>query len=181
MIDQNNYSAGNVPLVKFHKEMELETFSNSIKGVTIPSVSIKPARSNENAYVSVNNIGTNFVFEPLIIRFTVDENWESYMELFKYMVSTSNFQTGRAVNQVGAFKEPNDIIVFLRDRTRTKIVKQLNFKQAWVSDISDVELTYTDDMTTELVCTATFMYATMIPQDANGDDITVPSEAKFIN
>jgi len=154
------------------KEENCETFLECVQTITTPNISIQPASVPDNqGLIRGNQVGTNFGFTPLTVRFKIDEKWESYKEIYQWMVNMVNYRTGVSTRNVGVIRQPASIILFLMDAENDKIVKQFALKNAWPSELSEVELSYTESNAMELFCNVVFMYDRPEFLDANGKPI----------
>lgn len=141
------------------KEIGCETFLKCVQSVTTPNITIQPSSiPNNMGMVRGNEVGTNIGFTPVTVRFKIDEEWESYKEIYEWMVSMVNFQTGRSIQNVGVFRKPESIMLYLMDTENDKIVKRIRLVDAWPSELSEVELSYTESNAMELFCNVVFMY-----------------------
>lgn len=102
--------------------------------------------------------GTTFEHDPLVVRFLVDENMESWVNMYKWMLTTNNYLTGENTAQKDS---PDYVTLYILDNSKTKIVMSANFYKPFVSDLSEIEFTYSDETDTAMVCTATIPFAYM--------------------
>ncbi|UPW39252.1 putative tail completion and sheath stabilizer protein [Escherichia phage vB_EcoM_ESCO47] len=102
--------------------------------------------------------GTSFEYDPFIVRFIIDEDMTSWLNMYKWMLSTNNYITGENTAQADG---PEFATLHILDNSKTKIVLTANFYKPWVSDLSEIEFSYTEDADVAMVCTATIHYAYM--------------------
>lgn len=101
--------------------------------------------------------GTTIEYDPLVIRFLVDENLDSWLSMYKWMLTTNNYLTGVNTAQLPG-GSPEYITVHILDNSKTKVVLSVHFYKPFVSDLSEIEFNYTDEGDPAMVCTATIPF-----------------------
>lgn len=136
-------------------------FTLNAQGVTLPAITIPPTKQVAGQYgLAVADYPSSHVeFDPLVVRFIVDEHLESYLNLYTWMLSIVDYNNGNST----AWKDsiPEAVQVHMMDNERRNIVCTFNFYGCWCSQLGELELTYTDDMHESLVCTAILPFKTM--------------------
>lgn len=103
--------------------------------------------------------GSTIEFDPLIIRFLVDEKLDSWVELYQWALSINNYlkddDSGSAWIKGNI---PEFITLNILDNSNTDIIMSINYYGAWISEIGELDFTYTDENDMAITCTATFNY-----------------------
>lgn len=136
-------------------------FTLNIQGITIPSITIPSTKKPAGMYgLAVSDYPSSCVeFDPLVVRFVVDENLESYLNLYQWMLSIVDYNGGNST----AWKNssPEAVQVHILDNERRNIVSTFNFYGCWCSQVGELEYNYTNDMSETVVCTAILPFKTM--------------------
>lgn len=165
MIDQNRlFNQTNttnfvvdIPDKGLTKSFTLNAQSATIPGIRIP-ISDVPTGTQGRGRAQLP--GTTFEFDPLIIRFLVDEELESWLCMYKWMLSINNYISDTNDNWVN--KEDYFITVHILDNSKKKIVLSVHYYGAWCSDLSEIDYSYTEDGDPAIICTATIPYKYML-------------------
>lgn len=133
-----------------------------VQGTNIPSVSLPPA-SYPNPNVNIPLPGDHVQFDPLIITFAVDEDMKNYIELFNWISGlgfpeTTEQYRGLTKQQKG-FGVFSDAELIVLDGKHIPNIK-FTFVDAFPTNLSEINLEYTDTDIEYRVCTATFYYQT---------------------
>lgn len=136
------------------------TFQWQIQTATIPGVSMEVAsvtRGPKYSKLANNNIaGTGTTYDDLSIQFLVDEDLQTYAEIYKWMITMNN-PTGGSISDG---KVPVTILLHILDNNKDKIVATYRFINAFPKSISSVEWNYTESGDVETVtCEVEFEYS----------------------
>lgn len=99
--------------------------------------------------------GVTFEYDPLVVRFIVDEHMKSWLSMYEWMLATNNYLTGVNTAQDTG---PEYITLYILDNSKTEIVMSVNFYKPWISDLSEIEFSYTEESDPAMICTATIPY-----------------------
>lgn len=102
--------------------------------------------------------GTTFEYDPFVVRFIVDEDMTSWMNMYKWMLSTNNYITG---HNTAHSDGPEFVTLHILNNNKTEVVLTANFYKPWISDLSEIEFSYTEDSDPAVTCVATIHYAYM--------------------
>lgn len=96
--------------------------------------------------------GSTFEHDPIEIRFLVDENLESWLQMYRWMLSLNNYvtQNSEAWQPNG---QPEGIILHILDNSKTKIVLSFHFYGAWPTDLSSIEYSFSEEGDPAMICT----------------------------
>ncbi|ASD52059.1 tail completion and sheath stabilizer protein [Pseudomonas phage PspYZU05] len=135
------------------KAFTLNAQSAAIPGIRIP---ISELPSGTQGLGRAQLPGSTFEFDPLMVRFLVDENLESWLSMYKWMLSINNYITSENSN----WTRRNDyfITVHILDNAKKNIVMSVHYYGAWCADLSEIEYNYTEDSDPAMICTAIIPY-----------------------
>lgn len=146
-----------IPDAGLTSAFSLNAQSANIPGIRIPQVETV---TGPQGLGRAMRAGTTFEHDPLVIRFLVDENLDSWLQMYQWMLTTNNYLTGEntAQDSGGA---PDYITVHILDNNKTKIVLSVNYYKPFISDLSEIEYNYTEEGDPAMVCTATIPFVFM--------------------
>ena len=100
--------------------------------------------------------GNLYTFNPLSIKFIIDENMRGWQEIYNWITTISNVKnTDNAVKHLDKF---SDISIMITN-SAYKQKYELLFRNAFPVSLSEVPLAVTSTDTTPLTATASFRYA----------------------
>lgn len=135
----------------------LNAQSAVIPGIRIPQVeTVTGPQGLGRAY----RAGTTFEFDPLTVRFLVDEDLDSWLQIYQWMITTNNYLTGENTAQKSG-GAPDYVTVHILDNSKTKIVLSVNYYKPFISDLSEIEFSYTEEGDPQMICTATIPFTFM--------------------
>lgn len=143
-----------IPDANITKAFKLNVQSALIPGIRIPPTDMP---SGTQGLGRARLPGSTVEFDPLVCRFLVDEKLDSWVDLYKWMLSINNYLTH---DNVG-WKEgtlPKFITLHILDNTKETIVMSIHYHGAWCSDLSEIEYTFVEDGDPAVTCVATFQY-----------------------
>lgn len=143
-----------IPDAGLTKAFKLNIQTALIPGVRIP---VTETPSGTKGLGRAHIPGSTIEFDPLVLRFLVDENLDSWLELYQWMLSINNYLTSD--NQAWQKGQvPEFITLHIMDNTNKNIVMSFHYYGAWCSDLGDIEFSYTEDSDPVIACSATFSY-----------------------
>lgn len=143
-----------IPDAGLTKAFQLNAQSANIPGIRIP---ITETPAGVRGVGRSQLPGSTFEHDPLVIRFLVDENLESWLELYKWMLSINNYIDYDSMAWKSGFTPPH-ISVHMLDNSKRNIVMSFHYYGAWCSDLGEVEFSYTEDTDPAVICTAMFPF-----------------------
>ncbi|WJZ28043.1 tail tube [Serratia phage 92A1] len=137
-----------------------EAFVLNGQMVTLPSIRI-PITDTPTGSKGLGRSqlpGSTFEHDPCIIRFMVDENMTSYLQVYRWMLSINNYISHD--NSYWTTKQPEAVMLHILDNTKTKIIMTYHMYGAWPSDLSELEFQYNEegDPAISCICTLPFKY-----------------------
>lgn len=149
-----------------------EAFKLNVQNALIPGVRI-PVTETPSGTKGLGRArlpGSTFEFDPLTIRFQVDEDLKSWLELYRWMLSINNYLTLENEGWMDGVL-PKFISLHILDNTKSKSVMIIHYHGAWVSDLGEMEYSYTEESDPAITCMATFQYK-YFEVEVNGQIIT---------
>lgn len=156
-----NYSNQNNFQLEIPDGQLTKGFTLNVQGVTLPAITIPPTKQPAGQYglAMADYPSSHIEFDPLVVRFIVDEHLESYLNLYTWMLSTVDYLGGNST----AWKQsaPEAVQVHILDNERRNIVTTFNFYGCWCSQLGEIEYSYTSDMNEAMMCTAIMPFKTL--------------------
>lgn len=146
-----------IPDAGITKAFSLNAQSATIPGIRIP---ITETPSGTRGVGRSQLPGSTIEHDPLMIRFLVDEDMQSWLSMYQWMLSINNYIDFNSQNWVPGYKPPH-VTVHILDNSKTKIVMSVHYYDAWCSDLSEIEFNYTEEGDPAVICTATLPYKYM--------------------
>lgn len=143
-----------IPDANITKAFKLQVQSALIPGIRIPVTDVP---SGLKGLGRARLPGSTVDFDPLTIRFMVDEDLQSWIDVYKWMISINNYMTDDNVGWKDGVL-PKFISLHIMDNSKKKIVLTIHYYGAWPSDLNEIEYSYTDDGSPAMACVATFNY-----------------------
>lgn len=136
-------------------------FTLNVQAVTLPPITIPATKQVAGQYglAMADYPSSHIEFEPLVVRFIVDEHLESYLNLYKWMLSTVDYNQGNSTAWTSSM--PEAVQVHIMDNERRNIVATFNFYGCWCSQIGELEYQYNDDTNSPVTCVAILPFKTM--------------------
>ncbi|UKM62871.1 putative tail completion and sheath stabilizer protein [Aeromonas phage P19] len=135
-------------------------FVTSAQSVVLPTMEMDITRVSINQMTSGIMPGSKIIYEPFRIRFLIDENFESYKELYQWMISVTDSRTFNSTAHLPGAR-PRSILVHILDNSKKNIVLTFKFHDPFPSSLDDIELSYVDDGNPALIGNVTFSYSSM--------------------
>lgn len=132
-------------------------FEMNVQSLTIPSMEIEPVMIQLNPQSQGMLPGSSARFDPLNIRFLLDEDLSAYVDIYKWMISIVDYAKNSSTAQdVGTV--PRTVLLHVLDNSKTKILLTWRFHDAWPSMIGNIDYEYTDESNSPMTTDVTFMY-----------------------
>jgi hypothetical protein len=162
-----NYLRSNGMRFHIHTLPKVSFFCQS---VNIPQVSLTPARQ-ATRFVDIPHVGDKPVYSELSINFTVQENMENYIELYRWIVGIgfpNNTDEFKKLIQGESYRFPetkyasvnavySDASLMILNSDNNPIVR-VSFYDAWPTSLSGFTLDVTPSDSVTVQATATFAY-----------------------
>lgn len=138
------------------KAFKLNVQAGPIPGVRIP-ISDVPGGTQGMSRAQLP--GSTTEFDPLTIRFLVDEYFESWLEMYQWMLSVNNYSD----RERSGWRNPDDSFpkaatMHILNNNKDDIILSIHFYGAWCSDLSEVQFDLTEDTDIAMICTAIIPY-----------------------
>ncbi|QDH49041.1 baseplate wedge protein [Pantoea phage Phynn] len=130
-----------------------------VQGVTLPGINIPVSTVSLNSVLPAHIPGSAIEFDPLILRIAVDSELESYFGLYKWMTGIVNYMDQS--HSLRWLENDMSMAVHIMNTSKTKVLCTFRFYGVWVSNVGELDLTYTDDSEEVVTCMATFNFKYM--------------------
>lgn len=136
-----------------------ESFKFNVQAATLPGVHI-PVDDLPGSTQGIHRAklpGSTFEFDPLIVNFLLDRELQSWVQIYKWMLSLNNYITheSKAWHPKG---QPDAVTLHILNNSKDKIVMSIHYYGAWPSDLSEIEYSYKEDSDPAIQATATFNF-----------------------
>ena len=133
-------------------------FNWQIQDFSIPNLQITRARATSSPKVANWDLpGTGLMFDDLEVTFLLDENIESWIEIYRWikeLVEPYGHQKERII------PTESTISIHLMNNNRSSTGKIFNFHRVWPVFLGGIKFSTTNEEPDELSCTVTFKYDT---------------------
>ncbi|ARB05943.1 hypothetical protein fHeYen901_170 [Yersinia phage fHe-Yen9-01] len=136
-----------------------KSFQLNVQSATLPGIRI-PVTDTVSAPKGLGRAqlpGSTLEFDPVMIRFIVDENLESWLEMYQWMLTYNNYLTSENTAW-GPGGTPEAVLLHILDNEKKNIVLTFILKSGWCSALSEIEYDYSQDGDPIVVCNATINY-----------------------
>lgn len=116
---------------------KFESVSYHLQTVSIPTVSVQRVEAPWMQH-QPSLTGDRVIFDPLTVRFIIDENMDNYSKLFDWIVETVN------VNSQSAMKKDLSLLIY---NNSNNLNKTIQFIGAFPTSLSPVEFSSTNSDT----------------------------------
>lgn len=130
----------------------------SVQGVTLPNVNLLPIDVPLNPMLRGKVPSSAIEFDPFMLRILVDENLESYMGVYQWMLGTVDYVEA---NSITSREKDQTVSVHILDNSMKKTIATFHYYGAFPTNLGEVELTYTDDSDEVVTCMVTFAFKYM--------------------
>lgn len=136
-----------------------EPFVVNVQSVILPSVRI-PVTDTPTGKFGLGRSGlpgSTLEHDGISIRFLVDEDFNNYISIYKWMLSINNYITlhNTAWEPSG---QPVAMTLHLLDNDKKDIVCTYHFYGAWPSDLGEIEFSYTEEGDPAISCLCLFQF-----------------------
>lgn len=133
-------------------------FSSAVQRASVPGIEIEPVTVPVNPLLPQAMMPSSmFRFDPLNMSILVDENLESYIEIYKWMLSINDYrELNSTATQAGIV--PRTILFHILDNSHNKTVCTFRFFDAWPSSLGELPFTYMEEGNMPVNCDVTFQY-----------------------
>lgn len=142
-----------IPDNEYIKGLKLE-----IQGVTLPGMNIPITTMTLNPQIMAHIPGSAMEFDPLLLRFVVDDELKAYLGVYIWMLGTVDYST---FDPIRWHEKDQSIAVHMLDNSQSKTVATFRYYGAWPSNLGELEYMYTNDQDEAVTCIATFNFKYM--------------------
>lgn len=136
------------------KTMLMNVQSASIPGFRIPPTEL-PLGAQGTARQNIPS--TTAEFDPLIVRILLDEDFNAYTEIYRWMISINDYAR-QTPSMWGTVDQPPAITLHVLNNSKRDIIASFNYYGAWPSEIGEIEYSYTEDGDVSVTFTVTFFF-----------------------
>lgn len=138
------------------KAFKLNVQSGPIPGVRVP---ISEVPGGTQGLTRAQLPGSTTEFDPLTIRFLIDADFQSWIEMYQWMLSVNNY----ADRERSGWRNPDDSLpkaatMHILNNNKDDIILSVHFYGAWCSDLSEIEFSLIEDTDPAMICTAIIPY-----------------------
>lgn len=94
-------------------------------------------------------MGATTEFDPLIVRVVVDEELQSYLQIYRWMISLNDYAyydpSMHGTSNNGNVEPPKAMTLHVLNNSKTEIIASFNYINAYPMEISELEFDYTQD------------------------------------
>ena len=139
-----------IPDGKLTEAFVLNVQTANLPGMRIP---VSDLPSDTQGLGRAQLPGSTFEHDQMPVRFLIDENFDSWLCMYRWMLSINNYinHNNTAWKPKG---QPEAVTLHILNNDRTEIVLSYHMYGAWVSDMSEVEFNYTEETDLAMTCTA---------------------------
>ncbi|WWQ13251.1 tail completion and sheath stabilizer protein [Morganella phage vB_Mm5] len=126
-----------------------------VQGVTIPSVTMMASDVPLNPTLRSKIPGSAVEFEPLIVKFIVDEEFDSVCGIYNWMLNIIDYVDS---DSKAWLESRQNIALHIMDNSQNKTILTYRFYGAWPQFMGDLDVEYTSDVEESIVGIVTFNY-----------------------
>lgn len=153
---QNTMSTNNHKFVL--NKADTKIFNWQVQTFALPDIELAAARATSSPKVGSWSIaGTAMYFNELEVTFLLDENIETWIEIYRWMkeiVEPYKNQTKEII------PSESTISIHVMNNNRSSLGKVFNFHRVWPVRLGGIEFSTTNESPEELTCTVTFKFDT---------------------
>ena len=101
--------------------------------------------------------GSTVEFDPLVVRFLVDREFQSWIDIYSWMISLNNHHTLKSEGWKDKVL-PKFITLHILNNTKTEIMMSVHYYGAWPSNLAEIDFSFTEEGDPAVSCVATFEY-----------------------
>lgn len=101
--------------------------------------------------------GSTVEFDPLVVRFLVDQDFESWINIYSWMISLNNHHDLKSEGWNDGVL-PKFCTLHILNNTKTEIVMSVHYYGAWPSSLSEIDFSFTEEGDPAVTCVASFDY-----------------------
>lgn len=131
-----------------------------LQGINIPNISLGTTTTT-TPFIQIPKPSNTMTFEPLTINYVIDENMESWFEIYNWMINLGNPESlnkiGNLTTEVGRRNSvTSDATLLIKTNSNNSNIK-LTFHDMFPTELAGVQLTSTEGQDF-LTSTVTFSY-----------------------
>lgn len=121
----------------------------------LPGMNVKNVKVALNPMLQGNIPGSGVDFDPLQVRIIIDENFESYTEIFEWMVSTVDYRKNKCTP---SSKMPPFLFIHILDNSKRNIVCTFKYYEPFPTSVGTVDFSYMEDGNPSITTSVSFHY-----------------------
>ncbi|AAQ81453.1 gp3 [Aeromonas phage 31] len=131
----------------------------NVQQASIPGFRIPPTELplGEQGTARQNIPSTTTEFDPLIVRILLDEDYDAYFEIYRWMLSINDYAR-QTPTMWGTTSQPPGVTLHVLSNSKHDIVASFNYQGAWPSEIGEIEYSYTEEGDVSAYFTVTFFF-----------------------
>lgn len=136
-----------------------QAFTLNIQQAAIPGMSIPVTNTalGNKGLGRANLPGSTFEFEPLVVRALVDENLQTWVDIYKWMISINNYISHDNEGWKPGYLPPF-ITLHVLNNDKTKPILSIHYYDAWPQMIGDLEFDSSVEGDPAMFALVTFQY-----------------------
>ncbi|AIA64965.1 putative tail completion and sheath stabilizer [Cronobacter phage S13] len=132
-------------------------FVINVQEVNVPSINIPPTRFTVNPQAVGSLPGSAVEFDPMSTRILLDEDLQSYADIYQWMLSLVDYRESNATAWYEG-GQPKTILLHILDSTKEKILLTYRFFGAFPQTLGEIEFNYSDPQNIASYCQVTWGY-----------------------
>lgn len=138
-----------------------KAFKLNVQSAPLPSIRIPVSEvpGSTQGMTRAQLPGSTTEFDPITVRFLVDVNFESWIEMYQWMLATNNY----ADRDRSGWRDPENsfpsaVTLHVLNNNKDDIIFSVHFYGAWCSELSEIEFSLIEDSDPAMICTAIMPY-----------------------
>lgn len=145
-------------------------FVINVQEVNVPSISIPLTTFAVNPQAVGALPGSAVEFEPMTTRILLDEDLQSYRDMYRWIMSLVDYRESNATGWLPG-GSPATILLHILDSTKEKILLTYRLFGAFPQMLGEIEFNYSDPQNIASYCQVTWAYKYFEILDSNGTPI----------
>ncbi|UYD59293.1 tail tube terminator protein [Aeromonas phage avDM6] len=151
-------------------------FVSSAQSVTLPSIEMELSRVSTNQMGMGMMPGSKINYEPVRIRFLIDEEFKSYQEIYQWIISITDSRSFNSTAHLPGMR-PMSMLIHILDNHKRKIVMTMKLNNPFPYSIDELEMGYTEEGNPALFSMVSFGYSSFsLLSGNNGVEILPKTE-----
>ena len=143
-------------------------FVSAAQSVTLPSIEMELSRVSTNQMSMGMLPGSKINYEPVRIRFLLDEEFKAYKEIYQWIISTTDSRSFNSTAHLPGMR-PLSMLVHILDNHKRKILMTLKLNNPFPFSLDEIEMGYTEEGNQALFGMVSFGYSSFSLLSGDGD------------